>query len=371
MILKKTDVLIIGGGIIGLYASYYLSKQDVEVTLIEKGEIGREASTANVGTLAIQNKDIKAIPLAREGLRIWAELQGELEEELEFHQAGGLRVAEDKQQLDLLRQAIRTHKKAGLELEFLSRKELYDFAPYLGPSVVGASFCSVDSRINPFRCFAELTRVVQRNGVKIHLHEMVTSIKVIQKDKYSIQTTKGQYETSSLLNCTGVWSKNIFRMINLDFPITLSPQQAMATEQIPPLFPHIISHIKGKLTLKQVDSGNILIGGGWEGYGDLERNIRNISYESMKGNIQYACRIIPALKSLNLIRCWIGSEGRTPDRLPLLGNLKRLPGFYTACCAKGGFTLGPALAKIITELMMTGKSSYPLSGFDVNRFIKS
>ena len=367
--MKKPDVLIIGGGIIGICASYYLSKQDVGVTLIEKGEIGRQASGATPGTLAIQNKEIKAIPLAREGIRTWAELQVELEEDLEFHQEGGLRVAEDSQQFDLLSQAVNTQKKAGLELELLSRRELRDIAPYLGRGVVRASFCQEDSRINSLLCSTALTRAAQRNGVNIHLHEMVTSIKIIQKDKYSIQTTKGQYQTSCLLNCTGVWSKNVFRMIDLDFPITLSPQQAMVTEQTPPLFPHVISHITGKLTLKQVDSGNILIGGGWEGFGDLDRNIQNISYESMKGNIHYACRIIPALKTLNLIRCWIGSEGRTPDRLPLLGNFKHLPGFYTACCAKGGFTLGPALAKIITELIMMGKSSYPISEFDVNRFV--
>ena len=144
----------------------------------------------------------------------------------------------------------------------------------------------------------------------------------------------------------------------------------MATEQVPPLFSHIISHIKGKLTLKQVDSGNVLIGGGWEGFGDLDKNIKNISYESMKGNIQYACRIIPRLNTLNLIRCWIGSEGRTPDRLPLLGHLNQFPGFYTASCAKGGFTLGPFMAKISSELILKGKPSYSISAFDVNRFIK-
>lgn len=360
-----------GGGIIGICASYFLSKKNVEVTLIEKGEIGKEASTANVGTLAVQNKDIKAIPLAREGIKTWGELQEELKENLEFHQSGGLRVTEDKPQLRLLHKAISVQKKSGLDIKFLARRELHDFAPYLGPSVVGASFCAEDSRINPFQCFAALTKAAQKNGVKIYTHERVISIKIIQKDKYLIQTTKGQYQTSCLVNCTGVWSKNIFKMINLDFPITLSPQQSMATERIPPLFPHIINHIKGKLSLKQVDSGNILIGGGWEGFGDLIRDIRNISYESLKGNIQYACQIIPKLKSLNLIRCWIGSEGRSPDRLPLLGNLKHLPGFYTASCAKGGFTLGPALAKITTDLIIKGKSSLFLPHYDVNRYISS
>ncbi len=367
--MQKTDILIIGGGVIGTCTAYYFSKQNIDVTLIERGEVGCEASTANAGTLAIQNKDRKTISLAREGVKEWNELQVELDEELEFHQPGGLRIAENRQQFDSLRQAVKIQREKGLELELLSQRELIEIAPYLGQTVTGASFCYEDSRINPLRCVAALKKAIVSKGVKLHLYEKVISIQIVQNDKYLIQTTKGQYQTSYLINCAGVWSKNIFRMVNLNFPITLSPQQAMVTERIPTLFPHIISHIKGKLTLKQVESGNILIGGGWEGFGDLDSNSRNISYESMKGNIQIACRVIPSLESINLIRCWIGAEGRTPDRLPLLGKLKHLPGFYTACCAKGGFTLGPALAKIITKLILTGKSHFLLSDFDINRFV--
>jgi glycine/D-amino acid oxidase-like deaminating enzyme len=368
--LERTDVLIIGGGIIGSSAAYFISKQNAKVILLEKSEIGREASGANAGTLSIQNKEINVIPLAREGVKIWAELQEELEENLEFNQVGGIRVAENEQQFELLSQAVHFQKKAGLEDELLSQKELRDLAPYLGPSVIGASFCKEDSRCNPLVSSMALAKAAQRNGAKIHIHEAVTAIKMINKDSYSVQTSKEQYKTACVLNCAGVWSKDIFRMIDLDFPITLSPQQAMVTEQVQFLFSHIISHIKGKLTLKQVDSGNVLIGGGWEGFGDLDKNIKSISYESMNANLQYACRIIPGLKTLNLIRCWIGSEGRTPDRLPLLGQLHHLPGFYTASCAKGGFTLGPVMAKISSELILKGKTSYSISAFDVNRFVR-
>jgi len=367
--LERTDVLIIGGGIIGSSAAYFLSKQNANVILVERSEIGREASGATAGTLSIQNKKIDSIPLAQKGVKIWAELQEELEENLEFHQVGGIRVAENEQQFELLRQAVPFQKKKGLEVELLSKKELQNLAPYLGPSVIGATFCKEDSRCNPLVSSIALAKAAQRKGAKIHIQEAVTSIKKINKDSYSVQTSKEQYKTACVLNCAGVWSKDIFRMIDLDFPITLSPQQVMVTEQVPPLFSHIISYIKGKLTLKQVDSGNVLIGGGWEGFGDIDNNIKNLSYESMKGNLQLACRIIPGLNTLNLIRCWIGSEGRTPDRLPLLGQLNHLQGFYTASCAKGGFTLGPVLAKISSELILKGKTSYSISAFDVNRFV--
>jgi glycine/D-amino acid oxidase-like deaminating enzyme len=158
-------------------------------------------------------------------------------------------------------------------------------------------------------------------------------------------------------------------MIGIDMPITLDPMQVMVTEQAAPLFPHVITHTKGNLTLKQVDSGNVVIGGGWKSMGNVEKNVKKVKYESMKGNIQYACRVIPALKKLNLIRCWAGLEGRSPDFLPLLGQLTKIPGFYSTCCIKGGQTLGPLLGRTIAELIVEGKTPLELKGFDANRFI--
>jgi glycine/D-amino acid oxidase-like deaminating enzyme len=367
--LKKVDVLIIGGGIIGTSAAFFLSKKKVDLILIEKSDIGREASGATAGTLSIQNKELSLIPLAREGVKTWASLQEELKESLEFHQTGGLRVAEDSQQLELLSQSIEKQKKAGLDVELISQKDLSDHAAYLSSAIVGASYCKEDSKCNPLKASLALAQAAQANGARINIHETVTGIQSINKDSFTVLTSKEQYLASCILNCAGVWSKYIFRMIELDMPICLSPQQMMVTEVVPRIIGHVITHIKGKITLKQVDRGNILIGGGWEGHGDLDKNIKLISYESLLGNAQIACRIVPALKKLNLIRCWIGSEGRTPDQLPLIGNLNHLPHFYTACCAKGGFTLGPFIAKIVAELIIKGKTDYPISAFNVNRFI--
>jgi len=368
-ILKKTDVLVIGGGIVGTSATFFLSKQGVDVILIDKSLIGREASGSNAGTLTIQITKLKLAHLAQESMRIWGELQEELEEDIEFRQPGGLRVAEDSQQFEVLRQSVSEQKKLGIETELLSSKELRSFAPYIGSSVVAASFCKEDGRSNPLASSVALARAAQSHGAKIHENEAVTGIKIISKNHFLVQTSKGVYQSSCILNSAGVWSKDIFRMIGLDFPITLDPQQVMVTEQAPRIFPYIITHVRGNLSLKQMDSGNVVIGGGWKGIGSAEKNIKKVSYHNMQENIQYACRVIPALKELNLIRCWTGLEGRTPDFLPILGNLILLPGFYSASCSKGGYHFGPLWGRILTELIVSGKTSIPIAEFDVNRFV--
>lgn len=352
----------------GTSAAFFLSKRNVEVMLFDKSGIGREASGSNAGTMAIQNKKIRLVPYVRESHRIWASYQDEMGDMIEFRQPGGLRIAEDSQQLQMLRESIEQQKSFGIELELLSAEELRGFAPYIGPSVVAASYCREDARSNPLTASMALARAAQSRGVDIHENEQVQEIKIEGINRFLVRTPKGQYSTSNILNTAGVWSKDIFKMVGMDFPITLDPMQVMVTEQSPPIFPHVITHARGNLTLKQMDSGNVVIGGGWKSAGDAGQNIKRVKYESMKGNIQYACRAIPALRKLNLIRCWAGLEGRTPDFLPLLGQLDNIPGFYSACCIKGGQTLGPLLGRTIAELIVDGKTSLDLSGFDVNRF---
>ena len=118
--MKKVDILIIGGGIIGISAAYFLSKYGVNITLIEKLTIGREASAVNAGSLMLQNKELKLIPLAIEGVKIWSECKEMIKKDIEFRQKGGLRIAENIQQLKALRKIVPEQKKRGLEVEILS-----------------------------------------------------------------------------------------------------------------------------------------------------------------------------------------------------------------------------------------------------------
>jgi glycine/D-amino acid oxidase-like deaminating enzyme len=368
---KRADVVIVGGGIIGASAAYFLSKRDLDIKLFDKSGIGREASGSNAGTMAIQNKKIELVPFVRESHRIWNAFQKELGDEIEFRQPGGLRVAEDSEQSEVLHESVKEQKKLGIELELLNPEDLKSFAPYIGPSVVMASFCREDARSNPLTATRAIARAAEARGVEVHEWDPVKSIVVEKENRFLIQTANREIQTSCVLNSAGVWSKQIFKMIGIDLAITLDPMQVMVTERAADIFPHVVTHAKGNMTLKQMDSGNVVIGGGWKSLGDVEKHIKKVKYESMEGNIQYACRVVPALEKLHLIRCWSGLEGRSPDFLPLLGQLTKFPGFYSASCTKGGQTLGPLLGRTIAEIIADGKTTFPMDGCDVNRFIPS
>ncbi len=368
--MEKTDILVIGGGIIGTSAAFFLSQEDSGVTLIDKSYIGREASGATAGTMSFQNKEPRLIPLVQESMNIWHSFQKKLGNVIEFRQPGGFRIAENNEEISLLFQSIKKQKEAGLEVNLLMSEELKRFAPYLGPSVVAATYCKKDGRSNPLTACLALATAAKENGAKIIENEKVQAIKLEGKNRFLVQTSKRLFQSYCVLNAAGVWSKDIFRMLGLEFPITLDPMQVMVTEPSPPIFEHIITHVRGNLTLKQVDSGNVVIGGGWRGEGDEKRGIKKVVYESMKENVQAACRAIPTLGAINLIRCWVGLEGRTPDKMPLLGPVDSVPGFFSASCVKGGWTLGPLLGKLAAEMIMGRKPSLCVDEFAPRRFIK-
>ena len=350
-------------------AAFFLSKKNVEVTLVESNEIGRESSGASAGTMSLQNKEFGSIRLSEKGLQTWKELQTELKD-IGFRQTGGLRVAENSEQFKKLRREVdKQRKKMGLKIELMSRSEVKAFAPYLGDSIEGASFCEKDAYGDPLLATLSIVKAAQALGTKIRVNEPVVGIKICNSDKFLVQTTKCEYECKRVVNCAGVWSKNIFQMVGLNIPIRLSSMQCIITEQVPSLFSHVIIHIEGNLTMKQRDRGNIQIGGGWKALGDVQTRTKRILFESLQGNSRRACRVIPALKGINMIRCWAGLEGRSPDLLPLLGNFKKIPGFYSATCARSGFSLGPIMGKLVTELILKKKMSFPIAEFDINRVV--
>jgi len=370
VLLEKTDILVIGAGIIGTSAAFFLSQENSSVTLIDKSCIGREASGATAGTMSFQNKEPRMVPFVQESTNIWRFFQERLGDAIEFRQPGGFRIAENEEELSSLYKSIEKQKKAGLEVNLVMSEELKRLAPYLGPSVVAATYYEKDGRSNPVTSCLALAAAAKENGAEVIENETVKAIKLEGKNKFLVQTSKRLFQSSCILNAAGVWSKDIFRMIGLEFPITLDPMQVMVTEPSPPIFEHIITHVRGNLTLKQVDSGNVVIGGGWKGEGDEKKSIKNVIYESMKGNVQSACRAIPALGAINLIRCWVGLEGRTPDQMPLLGPIDSFSGFFSAACVKGGWTLGPLLGKLAAEMILGRRPSLRLDEFAPGRFLE-
>ncbi len=162
-------------------------------------------------------------------------------------------------------------------------------------------------------------------------------------------------------------------MANLHVPLFPVALTMNATEKAAPLVPHLVQHVGRKLSLKQTHDGNLLIGGGWAA--SLHQNngrwsntqSPDIRLESILGNLRTAADIVPAIKSLRLLRTWTGTTAITADQLPVLGEIAQAPGYFVAA-GGSGFTYGPTCARLMSEQILSGKASYPLDPFSPARF---
>jgi glycine/D-amino acid oxidase-like deaminating enzyme len=170
-----------------------------------------------------------------------------------------------------------------------------------------------------------------------------------------------------LINAAGSWAGEVATMLGFALPVNRRPLQINASEATDAFLPHLVQHVSRRLTMKQATSGNVLIGGGWPGRLD-EAGHAQVARRSIEGNLAVACRIVPQVAQLNLLRVWATLITRVPDGNPVLGETPGVPGFFQALPIPNGYTLGPLCARLVAEAICGRSPSFDLSPWSPGRF---
>jgi sarcosine oxidase subunit beta len=364
---SHSEYVIIGAGIMGLLTGLKLSDSGREVVILDKAEPWREASAVNAGGLGVQNKRLPLIPLAVESIQAWKNFQEELGD-VGFMQTGGIRVATSHEEAQRLQDSIALQDQANLPVQWLERKELVSRIPWIGEHVCAATYCEFDSIADPLIAGAVFQQAVKNSGAGIFPNTEAVHISR-QDSGYAIETSGGSITCSNLIIAAAVWSRKLACDLDVDLPIGLDVNIVTVTEPAPPIMDRMLSHIKGILTIRQYPNGTCVIGGGWQGAGNLETGRKEIDYVSFLSNVRLAAEIIPALKQVNIVRSWSGFEGVTPDSLPLLGRIPGHDNAYIIGCVRGGWTVAPVLSRLLFELITGEDTSYPIDEFNPGRFL--
>jgi sarcosine oxidase subunit beta len=362
----STKVVVVGGGIMGLFASLFLARAGSEVVLIEKATPMTEASGVNAGSLAVQNKLLPLIPYTLAAIELWRDMPRLIGADVGFRSAGGYRIATTDREKEALRRSSGQQQEYGVEARWIEGEELRHAAPWLSPEVRAATFSPQDSYANPLLLAPALARAAGQAGVTLCPATEVQGL--AETPGLEIVTSRGTVRCEKLVIAAGAWSGQLCGLVGVHLPLSLDVNMVSVTEPAGPTIAHIVTHLRGILTLKQAVNGTCLIGGGWQGLGDLQSGRKEMEYESLLHNFRLAVSIVPGLKRLNLVRQWAGFEGVTPDSLPYLGALPGHPGILIVACARGGWTLGPVLGRLVAELVLTGTPSLPIDAFAPGRF---
>ena len=372
-----TDVLVIGGGIVGLMTAWYLAEDGATVTLVEAGEIGAAASGANAGSihLQIQYPEFVAYgeawarayaPCLRfltASLQLWQDLPGRVGEDLDVKLAGGLVVATEAGQMRQIEAKARIEASAGVETAILDRDALRDMAPYLSHHAIGAGFCAMEGKANPLRATPAIAAAAEAAGAVLMRGIEVTAI---ERDGpgFRVRHAGGEIRAGRVVNAAGAAAGRIAAMLGVTLTIDGFPLQVTVTEPIAPLIPHLVYSAAGKLTLKQVANGGCIIGGGWSADirpdGTLASNPANLA-----ANMGMAIDVVPAMANVQALRSWTAWVNGTPDWRPILGEAPSCPGFFLALFPWVGFSAGPMSARVIADLVLGREPAIPLEGISV------
>lgn len=366
---QKADAVIIGGGVMGCAIAYNLAKEGLKSVVIEKSDIGGEASGSNGGGVRQSARNLKEMPLAMESIQIYGQLHEELGMDVEYVREGNLRLCTSDEELETMRQSIENQKTTGLELEMLDRKQVLDINPYIGEKVIGASFCPTDGHVNPFLVTYGFFKKAKSLGAQFYTHEEAREIRLQKGKVAAVVTDKNAFETDLVVDAAGIAGRKVANMVGLDFPMRPLFSEALITEPYPALFKQMIGHAKGLFYGRQTVHGPFFWGGfvGTEQF--IYREGKPLFHYIGPATSKMVIDFFPVLKDVHVIRTWSGLIAQMSDGIPVLGFAQEVPGFVFATGFSGhGFGLAPVIGRLISELILDCTTSIPISDFCYGRF---
>ncbi len=388
----KAEAVVIGGGVSGASIAYYLSKEGMDVVLVERGDIASGTSGGCEGNIMAEDHEPGFDSnMTVESNRLFQELVRELDYDFQYHQPGCFFLIESEDGWDFMEARVQRQKQAGLPVRMLDANELRKRELNVASDVLGAVEGAFCASVHPMYLALALVKGARRLGAHIKTFTEVKHIRLDDRRKIkSVITSQGEIETSIVVDAAGAWAPEIGRMVGLDIPIVPRRGQLAVTEQVAPIVSRKMTetrYIAAKFNpkiMKNADEdmlkygvaftfepradGNILIGSSREFAGYDTRTTHRV----IKAIIRRAVRFLPILKNIHVIRTYGGLRPYTPDHLPIVSGVDEINGFYIAAGHEGdGIGLAPLTGKLICQLVTHTPTLIPVEKLRFSRFAKN
>ena len=369
---QTTDVVVVGGGVIGCFIAYELSKAGLEVVVVERGQVGAEASSAAAGLLVplhMAEEERALFELHLASTRMFPAFVPELEEEtgisVEYIPSGILRVAlNEEEETARLSQLEKLGEVFGMTITRLDATDIHSLEPELAPEVCGGILSHDEAYINNGRLVLALARGASTQNTRFHEGCLATGVRRTNGRFTALQTNEGEVSAGHLVVATGAWSRVFCEALDITIPVAPARGQMLAVTTIPRLLQRPINSSKGALVPRA--DGSVHVGATVENVGFDKRN----TPEAIADLLDRGTTVVPALSEGRVDRMWSGLRPFCEDGLPAIGGV---PGWENVAVAAGHFTMGitgsPITAKIIKELIVDGHWDNSMEIFSPARFV--
>jgi glycine oxidase len=362
------DVIIIGGGVIGLSLAWELAGQGATVAVLEQGQLGQEASWAGAGILPPGNLHKASTPEAMlRGLScsLWRRWSDELREatgiDNGFRICGGLEVRSNGSS-DVLDREIRGWQEEGVEVESLTGAAAIACEPELNSGIACAYRLPQMGQVRNPRHLKALIGACASRGVKLHAGTPVFALERSGERVLSVETSRGAMRAGGVVISAGAWSARLLHASGCGAPVRPIRGQIVLLNSRPGVLRHVVN--VGPRYLVPRTDGRILAGSTEEDAGFDKRT----TAEAIRELLRFAIELVPALGQAALERTWCGLRPFTGDGLPYLGRVPNTENLFVAAGHyRAGLQLSPATAVVMSQLILDRQPAIPLDGFAVER----
>ncbi|PZM16397.1 NAD(P)/FAD-dependent oxidoreductase [Rhizobium tubonense] len=393
------DVVVIGGGIVGVFTGYYLALRGLKVVLLEKGRIGAEQSSRNWGWCRQQNRDERELPIATKSLELWERFAAETGEDTGFSRCGLLYLSNDDIEIEKWARWRDFAKAAGVVTKMLDSREASERGRQTGRAWKGGVFSATDGTADPSRAAPAVARAIMKLGGTVLQSCAARGVETSGGRLSAVVTEKGTIRTPIAIMAGGAWASSFCHQLGIRFPQATIRSSIMSVTAGSDVLPEALhtSQVsvtrhgagyrlaitgRGRVdpTLQQMRFApqflpmflrrwRVLAPGGLEGWRSGHETLRRWTFdrptpmERMRvldprpdaGTIaltrRRAVALLPALARSRVIAEWGGYIDSTPDGVPGIGEVGSIPGFILAAGFSGhGFGIGPGAGHMIADI---------------------
>ncbi len=361
--ISGASVVIVGGGVTGLSAGWWLARAGADVLVLERGVVGAEASGRNGGGATHVYS-----PFGLEEQRLWPQMDELLGYPTEY-QPHRIRVALTEGQLALYRRSAEIAAARGFRTEALDLQQLKELVPIVGDHVAGALYAHFGGHANPQRTVQAYAWALQDHGGRILQHTTATGLELAGGRVRSVQTSRGTFGADAVVVAAGPQTGLFAAMLGVRLPLAPARVEMIATEPLPLMFRGGVdgNGLYGRQTLR----GNLVYGGGpheWIDVTDMAAPPKP-STPLLRNLARRLAELFPGAAHLRVIRSWAGVVENTPDGLPVVDRLRDPDNVVLATMSSVGFGLSPAVGRAISELVLHGRCLFAdLGAVRLDRF---
>ncbi|WP_085521652.1 glycine oxidase ThiO [Tuberibacillus sp. Marseille-P3662] len=366
---KKYDVLIVGGGVIGCAAAFYSAKAGQRVLLVEKDKIGSRTSQAAAGMLGVQTELDGPSPLydlAKRSRSMFSELSEELRQltgiDIVYRQSGAMRPAFSEQDMARMETIADWQRRQGETAQCLTRSEVLATEPALSDTISGALYFPYEGQVEPTDLTQALARAAVHYGAKLEEHNDVLEVMEESEKVTGVRTLKGDYAADHVIVTAGVWSgKTDLTHADIDlFPIK---GEALSVRVAEPMLSRTIFSESCYITPKQGDK--VYIGATEKPY-DYDTDV---TVDGVYQLLSSARALLPALSQAKIDQIWAGLRPTTRDRRPYIGQAPHTENlWYGFGHHRNGILLSPVTGWLLAQLVQGRQPDIDLTPFSHSQY---